>query len=256
MPKFIDLTGRAFGKLTVLRRAENHILPNGKPRTCWICQCSCGNQIIVSGQNLRQETALSCGCSRREHFRKPTKSIVGNQYGKLTVVSQANTKITKTGQHKIMWNCRCECGSVVIVEGSQLKSGKTQSCGCLKSKMENKIANLLKQLHVSFRKQVSFEDLITPKGGRTYFDFAIYFDDYLIALIETQGIQHYKVDSYAPWFGQYEREITDPLKRNYCKIKNIPLIELSYQDNLEYELLSALIDLHVNTVPSAYKAKV
>lgn len=256
MPKFIDLMGQTFGRLTVIRRAENYILPDGKPRTRWLCQCTCGNQTIVSTQNLRQKTTSSCGCIHRERFRKSTKSIVGNRYGKLIVVSQASTKITKTGQHKIMWNCLCECGSYVVVEGSQLKSGKTQSCGCIKSKMENKIADLLQQLHISFQKQVSFEDLITQKGGRTYFDFAIYFNDYLIALIEAQGIQHYRVDPYASWFGQYERDITDPLKRNYCKIKNIPLIELSYQDNLEYELLSAFIDLHVNTVPSAKEAKV
>ncbi len=250
MPKFIDLAGQKFGRLTVLRRAENHILPNGKPRTQWLCQCACGNQVIVSAQNLRGETAMSCGCLRLEHFKKPTTNIVGNIYGKLTVISQAETQITKTGQHKIMWNCKCECGSSVIVEGSQLKSGKTQSCGCIKSRMENFIATLLSQLHIQFRKQVSFKDLKTPKGGHTYFDFAIYFEDRLIALVEAQGIQHYRVNSYAPWFGFYEREITDPIKRNYCKIHNIPLIEISYQDNLEYELLSTLIDLHVNTVPS------
>lgn len=250
MPKFIDLAGQKFGRLTVLRRAKNHILPNGKPRTQWLCQCACGNRVIVSTQNLRSGKAMSCGCLRWEHFKKPTVSIIGNIYGKLTVISQAKTRITKTGQHKTMWNCKCECGSFVTVEGSQLKSGKTQSCGCVKSRMENSIAILLTQLRIDFCKQASFKDLETPKGSRTYFDFAIYFEGQLIALVEAQGIQHYRVDSYAPWFGSYEREITDPIKKNYCKINNIPLIEISYQDNLEYELLSALIDLHVNTVPS------
>lgn len=29
------------------------------------------------------------------------------------------------------WNCVCECGNTTVVSSSQLKSRKTQSCGCL-----------------------------------------------------------------------------------------------------------------------------
>lgn len=46
-----DLTGRKFGKLTVLGRA-----PNGKNwRTMWYCKCDCGNEkiIVVSGAHLK-----------------------------------------------------------------------------------------------------------------------------------------------------------------------------------------------------------
>lgn len=30
------------------------------------------------------------------------------------------------------WDCQCSCGSLVVVIGSSLKSGRTNSCGCIK----------------------------------------------------------------------------------------------------------------------------
>lgn len=251
MPKMIDITGQKFGRLTVLERCEDHILPNGKPRTMWLCECECGNKTKVSSQSLRQRKATSCGCYHKEVFKKPTKDMTGLTFGKLKVIEQAPTRITDSGQHKIMWKCSCECGSTTIVEGWQLRNGRTQSCGCVKSRMEESIAKFLKTYGVNFAKEKSFPDLKTPKGGSAYFDFAVYNDDKLYCLIEAQGIQHYIEEKGAPEFGKYEREVTDILKKEYCKKNNIPLIEISYLDNIEYEMLSFLVELYANTVPSA-----
>lgn len=54
----IDLTGRIFGKLTVLRKSNNRC------GTCvkWICKCQCGNVTEVSSQNLLKNLTKSCGC--------------------------------------------------------------------------------------------------------------------------------------------------------------------------------------------------
>lgn len=52
-------------------------------------------------------------------------NIVGNIYGRYTVLNRAESKNTAT-----MWNCRCECGTIKIVGGSCLKKGHTVSCGC------------------------------------------------------------------------------------------------------------------------------
>lgn len=54
------------------------------------------------------------------------KDLRGKQFGKLTVISFA---YTKNGTAR--WNCACECGNACVVEGTQLRRGKTQSCGCL-----------------------------------------------------------------------------------------------------------------------------
>jgi hypothetical protein len=60
-----DLTGRVFGRLTVLRRGENN--KSGNPR--WLCECSCSarTQILAPGSSLRAGTSQSCGCLAREN---------------------------------------------------------------------------------------------------------------------------------------------------------------------------------------------
>ena len=45
MPKLIDLTGKKFGRLTVIKRHSQNTKDN-KPR--WICECECGcSEVIV-----------------------------------------------------------------------------------------------------------------------------------------------------------------------------------------------------------------
>ena len=46
--QLIDLTGKKFGNLTVISRAEN----KGKS-VAWNCVCDCGNSVIVTGSNLK-----------------------------------------------------------------------------------------------------------------------------------------------------------------------------------------------------------
>lgn len=57
------------------------------------------------------------------------QDLTGMKFGKLTVVERAENQGKKT-----MWRCLCECGNEKIVNGHDLKSGATKSCGCLKSK--------------------------------------------------------------------------------------------------------------------------
>lgn len=56
MSKLIDLTGKKFGRLNVLRRVENKL---GKP--CWECICDCGTIRNITSAGLRKGTQ-SCGC--------------------------------------------------------------------------------------------------------------------------------------------------------------------------------------------------
>lgn len=74
MAKFNDLTGRRFGKLTVIKRVKDYISKNGKKRTQWLCQCDCGNKVKVLSQSLTSESTLSCGCLAKENCRKLGKS--------------------------------------------------------------------------------------------------------------------------------------------------------------------------------------
>lgn len=59
-----DLTGRRFGRLTVIK--HSHIANNVH---YWICKCDCGNERIASGSNLQQGYIKSCGCLKKEGFK-------------------------------------------------------------------------------------------------------------------------------------------------------------------------------------------
>lgn len=60
----IDLTGRRFGRLTVLERAGF----NGK--TLWRCVCDCGNETTALSSNLRKGMSRSCGCLKTDLQRQ------------------------------------------------------------------------------------------------------------------------------------------------------------------------------------------
>ena len=55
----LNLTGQRFGKLTVLRPAENV----GK-RTAWTCRCDCGRETVALTVRLRDGHCRSCGCDK------------------------------------------------------------------------------------------------------------------------------------------------------------------------------------------------
>ena len=58
MGALIDLTGKQFGRLTVLGR--DGICNDGRVR--WLCFCECGNQLGINGASLRGNRTKSCGC--------------------------------------------------------------------------------------------------------------------------------------------------------------------------------------------------
>lgn len=65
MARLKDLTGLRFGRLTVICRAPDAVLPSRKS-TAWNCLCSCGKEITVLGGSLTSGKTISCGCYHRE----------------------------------------------------------------------------------------------------------------------------------------------------------------------------------------------
>lgn len=57
-----DLTGRKYGRLTVLHRDVNY--PTGQAQ--WFCQCDCGNTKVVTQHWLTHAKVPSCGCYKSE----------------------------------------------------------------------------------------------------------------------------------------------------------------------------------------------
>lgn len=64
MPK-IDLTGKKFGKLTVVE-----YLGRKGHGSYWRCKCDCGNEVNCLYGNLVRGSSTSCGCLRAYYFHK------------------------------------------------------------------------------------------------------------------------------------------------------------------------------------------
>ena len=59
-----DLTGKRFGRLTVIGVEDN-----GKRQTYYACQCDCGNVKVIRADALVSGCTVSCGCKKREQDR-------------------------------------------------------------------------------------------------------------------------------------------------------------------------------------------
>lgn len=57
--------------------------------------------------------------------------MVGKQFGRLLVVSEAPRKLDPNGRVRRAFRVRCSCGGSSTALGESLRSGHTQSCGCL-----------------------------------------------------------------------------------------------------------------------------
>ena len=222
--------GDRYGHLVVIGEAEKE--SNGQLR--YKCQCDCGNIIITRGTRLRNGEKKSYGKWVYNNYRD-FEDLTGRRFGKLVVLEYVGTNKNR----RSIWKCQCDCGIIKNISGHDLKMGKTKSCNCLgDSKEESFIRSFLEKNNISYIKEYSFPDLKTSKGGYPRFDFAIFSKDGLYCLIEYQGIQHYKF--YSGNFGDYEREVTDNLKKEYCKEKNISFYEIKYDENTLQKLQEIL----------------
>jgi hypothetical protein len=84
MGKFIDITGRRFGRWTVFALHPKRY----RGGTVWHCRCDCGTERVVNGGNLRHGVSTSCGCIAREKTIKRCTKHGHSRRGKVTSIYQ------------------------------------------------------------------------------------------------------------------------------------------------------------------------
>lgn len=65
------------------------------------------------------------------------KDLVGQKFGKLTVVERVGSKVSypspkskrKRPSFSVLWSCKCDCGNEKTITSNNLQN--TESCGCL-----------------------------------------------------------------------------------------------------------------------------
>lgn len=129
MSKKQNLIGCNFGKLTVVEEVRDE-----KNRLKLKCRCECGGETITTSDKLKTGHTKSCGCLQKQRglenlSKKPDNTVdrTGTRYGRLIAIKNTYKKCGSN----FIWECQCDCGSIVEVNGKSLESGQTQSCGCL-----------------------------------------------------------------------------------------------------------------------------
>lgn len=160
-----DLTNQRFGRWTVLGRADSK-----KRGVYWKCRCDCGTEKIIRGTSLTTGNSISCGCFALEKLREDRLlNLVGKKFGHLTVISQTEDFVSQVnGKHRSRWKCLCDCGNTVFVNGSDLTSGNTYSCGCYKLERtsETHFQDLTGQRFGMLKVLKRVEDYINTDNGR------------------------------------------------------------------------------------------
>ena len=108
MADLIDLTGKKFGRLTVLHKGKAHITSGGNYIATWTCQCECGTIKDIAGNKLRNGHTTSCGCFKHENKGSNFEDLVGKRFGRLTVIRFIPKQERTARQYD--WWCRCDCG--------------------------------------------------------------------------------------------------------------------------------------------------
>ena len=232
--------GNTYGYLTVIERAKN----NKDGRAQWLCQCKCGNQIVVRSDSLRSGHTTSCGCKRAEILRQSglnqKKDLVGKTFGYLTVIDDDGTR---SNNGEVKWLCECSCGQRVYVTTGNLtrKKDGTISCGCKKSRGEAAIIKSLIALQIPFISQKRFDTCIFPETNRQLvFDF--YLPEQRLC-IEYDGIQHFE-EVKNDFFDFEAIQKRDVYKDQWCKENNITLVRIPYTklEDITPENMQAIID--------------
>ena len=210
-----DYTGSKFGMLTVLSRTINS---NG---IFYKCLCDCGNYVDIQSSKIK--TSTNCGCKDLGSTRGTFVDITGNTYGKLTVLKRVENR-----NKDLYWLCKCECGSEIVVRGSYLKSGTTQSCGCLCSKGEYNIIQWLQIHNIEFEIHKKFSGLVGINNGKLSYDF--YLPQHNL-LVEVQGEQHERPIRQFGGEEQFQKQKEhDKRKREYAEVNGYKLLEIWYYD--------------------------
>lgn len=102
------------------------------PNPSGLCACGCGELTPIAKKTNTKSGHVKGHPQRfiRAHSGRGVgggADLTGQVFGRLTV-------LRRTGEHRrrqIEWEVRCACGHTTKVGGADLKSGHTQSCGCL-----------------------------------------------------------------------------------------------------------------------------
>lgn len=117
-----DLTGRTFGRLTVLKRVGS-----GKDGAKWLCQCDCGKQMLTYTERLTSGHTRSCGClqsdTRKQTFQKSVHFVEGTCVERIRTMDPVS-RHNKTGYSGVYLSCDGKYRAMIQFKGRKYDLGR------------------------------------------------------------------------------------------------------------------------------------
>lgn len=229
-----DFDNRSIGEYTLLSEYIN-------TRTkIEVKHNSCGKTFKVTPNNFISKNSTCPHCSKNQRknteiFKEEVFQLEENEYKVLGEYKGKNLKIEFYHE---------ECGRSFLMAPDKFIQGH-RCTACTETKGEAKVRKALQKYNIEFAKQYSFSDC----KGKKYplkFDFAIFKNKKLVALLEYDGEQHFKPKNFHGISNEkaiiaHEKTVNrDKIKNYYCRNNNITLIRIPYweYDNIEKIIIS------------------
>lgn len=102
--------------------------------------------------------------------------LTGQKFGKLTVIKRAPDRISPSGSKRVIWECQCDCGNEkhVFVSTSDLNSGHTKLCGCIRDEALSERSKLNIRSETKYNLDEEYGIGYTNNGDEFYFDIEDY----------------------------------------------------------------------------------
>lgn len=116
-----NLKNMRFGRLRAVERTDQ----KEDGYYVWRCECECGGQAYVNTKRLLRGTVTNCGCIPKTTAQNGScaEDLTGRCFGEWKVLHRVENR-----KERVMWACRCSCGTEKNISAHDLKAGKTHSC--------------------------------------------------------------------------------------------------------------------------------
>lgn len=215
--KYQGKVGEHIGHLTVLSLDGSYRFK---------CRCDCGKVFTARKYQVVTGNTTSCGCQRAKTYRENKLAEYSEKIG--TKINYLTIDDCYYKNNNFWYNCTCECGKKISVLATKVISSYIQSCGHIKSKAEEEMAQILTERNIIYKREYKFLDCVDK--APLPFDFAIFNEvGELVGLMELNGAQHYIQGGWATAERVAYIQKHDKIKYNFCLKNKIPLLVIPYQ---------------------------
>lgn len=130
---------------------------------------------IENKKSSKKETTEKTGYKAILHGKK-AEDLTGQRFGRLTVIKRVEDTVAYNGRHFVTFLCKCDCGNFKKVRSMYLKSGKVQSCGCLRTENIKKVAkkSMTERVEKEVQKRLKQELKKEKKKNKKSFSFKFF----------------------------------------------------------------------------------